>query len=295
MAGCLSALTKLESLRLGFQSPRSHHPSPPSTSTRADGTVVLLPALTHFWFQGVCGYLEDLVTAIDAPLLGFVQITFFSQPSFSISQLAQFIGRTRNFNALSQADVVFLSHSVEVTLSPHPATGKLAVIMLGISRAPPGEAEAKAEASVELSSALELVCSSVLPRLSPMERLDIREDRLGRPRWQANIANAQWLELLRPFTAVKILHLSGGVALHIAPALQGLSGESAAQVVPALRSLFVVGLQQSGAVQEAVFQFIAARQVAGCPIVVPCWERRQRVVIAPGDRRLISPLRLPSN
>jgi len=232
------------------------------------------------------------VTAIDAPLLGFVQITFFSQPSFSISQLAQFIGRTGNFNALSQADVVFLSHSVEVTLSPHPATGDLAVIVLGISSAPPGEAEAKAEASLELSSALAQVCSSVLPRLSPLERLDIREDQLGRPCWQANIANTQWLELLRPFTAVKILHLSGGVALHIAPALQELAGESAAQVLPALRRLFVVGPQQSGAVQEAICQFVAARQVAGCPRAVPCWERGQRVVNAPGDRRLISPLRL---
>ena len=100
------------------------------------------------------------------------------QPSFSISQLALFIGRTRNFNVLSQVDVVFLSHSIEVMLSPHPATGDLAVIVLGISCGPPGEAEAeaKAEALLELSSALVQVCSSVLPRLSLLECLDIHED-----------------------------------------------------------------------------------------------------------------------
>ncbi len=100
------------------------------------------------------------------------------QPSFSISQLALFIGRTRNFNVLSQVDVVFLSHSVEVTFSLHPMTGDLAVVMLGISHSPPGEAEAeaKAEALLELSSALVQVCSSVLPRLSLLECLDIHED-----------------------------------------------------------------------------------------------------------------------
>jgi len=68
IATCLSAMTKLESIELGFGSSShpyqaSRHALPPPIPR------ILLPVLTDFWFQGNSGYLEDLMAHIDAPLL----------------------------------------------------------------------------------------------------------------------------------------------------------------------------------------------------------------------------------
>jgi hypothetical protein len=67
----------------------------------------VLPALTHFRFEGVSEYLEDLMARVDAPLLTFLSITFqatfIHQPIFDIPQVAQFIRRMTRFQALDEA------------------------------------------------------------------------------------------------------------------------------------------------------------------------------------------------
>ena len=67
MVRCLSTLTRLKTLKLGFKSPLSR----PARETRRLHTPTrsILLALTIFWFQGVSEYLQDLVARIDAPLL----------------------------------------------------------------------------------------------------------------------------------------------------------------------------------------------------------------------------------
>jgi hypothetical protein len=73
MVACLSSLTRLETLRLGFRSPQSRpdRPSPPPP------TRVIVPVLANLSFYGASEYLEDLVAQIDAPLLYHFDITFF--------------------------------------------------------------------------------------------------------------------------------------------------------------------------------------------------------------------------
>jgi hypothetical protein len=81
MATCLSVSTRLQYVRIKFESPRSRpdlkirRPPPP--------TRFLLPVLTKLEFKGVAEYLEDLVARIDAPLLDKLEITFFIGTSFS--------------------------------------------------------------------------------------------------------------------------------------------------------------------------------------------------------------------
>ncbi|KAH9952358.1 hypothetical protein BGW80DRAFT_680353 [Lactifluus volemus] len=90
MATCVSALTSLTYLSIGFKSPASRPDPitrPPPPLTRA-----VLPALTNFYFRGVSEYLEDLIARIDAPLLHCVVILFFNQLVFDIQQLTRFIG-----------------------------------------------------------------------------------------------------------------------------------------------------------------------------------------------------------
>jgi len=101
MVTTLSVLTRLESLFIGFNSPRcrperNSRRSPPPTRT-------LLPVLTGLQFKGVGEYLEDFVARINAPLLEKLDINFFHQLIFVTPQLTQFISRTPMFNAHDEA------------------------------------------------------------------------------------------------------------------------------------------------------------------------------------------------
>jgi hypothetical protein len=104
MITCLSALTRLEILWIGFKSPLSR---PPQESRHPLPTHTVLPALTELTFIGVSEYLEDLVTRIDAPLLNHLDISFFHQLLFDTPRLVQFISRTPKLNACDEARVIF--------------------------------------------------------------------------------------------------------------------------------------------------------------------------------------------
>jgi len=107
-----------------------------------------------------------------------------------------------------------------------------------------------------------------LPPLPTLERLGIYESRHLRPRWQDDIVNTQWLQLFHPFSSVKNLFLSEKLVQLVAPALQELTGERVTEVLPALQNLFLHGAEPSEAVQEAIGQFIAKRQISDCPVAV---------------------------
>jgi hypothetical protein len=66
-------------------------------------------------------------------------------------------------------------------------------------------------------------------------------DYLSLSHWKDDVENTQWLELLDPFTALKNLYLTNGIAQRFCGALQEASGERATEVLPALCSLFVRG------------------------------------------------------
>jgi hypothetical protein len=256
----LAALTRLETLFVKFNSPRSRprpksrRPSPP--------TRTLLPVLAILVFQGVSQYLEDLVARIDAPLLNMLQIHFFHQPIFSTPQLAQFISRTPNFEASNEARLVFASWEVRITL-PQINDGTIKLIIMC------------EELDVQLMS-LEQVCNSSFPQafIPAVEHLYILEDELDVPDvfLGDDIENSHWLELLRPFTAVRDLYMVYEIATFISPALQELVGERVTEMLPALRTLFLEEPLISG---SAIVQFIAARQLACYPIVISSWEREE--------------------
>jgi hypothetical protein len=86
----------------------------------------------------------------------------------------------------------------------------------------------------------------------------------------------QWLELLQPFTAVKNLYLSKEFAPRILPALQELVGSRATEVLPTLQNILLEELAQTRPVQEAIEQFVAARQVTTHPIAVLRWDNSER-------------------
>jgi hypothetical protein len=210
-------------------------------------------------FKGVGEYLEVLVARIDAPLLSNLNITFFHQLIIDTPLLAQFISRAQNFKAYDEAHVSFSASRSFVTL-PRSIGEE---VQLRISCRQP---------DWQLSSLAQVCNSSFSQALIPTsERLYVAED--GDLHWQDDIESGQWLELFRPFTAVKDLYVSSEFTPRIAPALQELIGERVTEVLPALQTLFLGEPLPSGPVQEAIGQFVAARHLANHPIVVSVWKR----------------------
>jgi len=263
MATCLSALTSLKELRLTFESPRSlpdrgiiRHFTPTTPATRA-----VLPALIRFRYRGMSEYLEDLAARIDAPMLHSLKITLLNQLIFDTSNISEFISRTPKFKVLDEARVAFDDWEVSVTF---PRTVER--LHLGILCR---------QSDWQLSS-LAQVCGSSLPLVSSLGHLYIYNSKYLRLGWQDDdVENAQWLELLRPFTAVKNLHLCKEFAPRVAAVMEELVGESVTEVLPALRNIFVEGYQPSVPLEEGIRRFIAARHLSSEPIKVSHWDREQ--------------------
>ena len=259
MVACLSTLTSLEWLLLEFQSPppRSdwgiRRPPPP--------TRTILPVLEYFMFTGVCEYLEYLVTRIDAPQLGSLDITFFNDIMFVTPQLTRFISHTPMLEAFGVASVGFWS-SASITLSSIHKDFDDESLKVRISCT---------ELDWQLSF-LEQVCTTSLPFLSTLEDLYM-EGYPGPQDWKDNIDYAPWLELLHSFPAVKNLYLGKRLAQCVVPALQDLVGGRTTEVFPNLQNIFLEELHESGSVQEGIGKFVAARQVTRHPIAVSRWEK----------------------
>jgi hypothetical protein len=123
-------------------------------------------------------------------------------------------------------------------------------------------------------SSVAQVFTSFFPSIYMVEHLYIYGPQYLPSQWQDDIENMQWLEIFHPFIAVKNLYASKEFAQCIAPVLQQLvRGRVTEVLLPALESLFLEELQLSGPVQEAIGQFVAARQLSSHPISVSLWER----------------------
>jgi hypothetical protein len=81
-----------------------------------------------------------------------------------------------------------------------------------------------------------------------------------------------WLDLLRPFAAVKNLYLSEELFSHIAPALQELVGGRTTEVLPALENMFLEDFLPRGRIYEGIKRFVAARQLTSHPVAVSRWD-----------------------
>ena len=262
MVTYLSMLTRLEKLYIGFKSPQSR----PDQRRRRPPPLTrpLLPVLTTWEFRGASEYLEELVVRIDAPLLEYLDIVFFNQLIFDTPQLAQFISRrTPQFKTV-QLDFDDFFGAPNVSLfSQEPFPSQL---IFGVS----------CNQSDWQLSFMTQMCSSSFPRglIPTVENLYIQESHsASMPPWQDNVEGSQWLELLHPFTAVKALYIPEEFTPRIAPVLQELVGERVTEVLPTLQTLFLEETSLSGPVQEAIEQFVAARQLANLPIVVSRWDR----------------------
>ncbi len=200
-----------------------------------------------------------LTRSLDTPLLDDLHITFFHQHIFDTPQLTQFISRTPNLKTPGEACVVFSLDHVRVMLpQASPRLLELRVTCW--------------QSNWQLSSLAHIYSALPQALIPTMEHLYIYDGYYLLPHWQDDIEDGQWLEVLHPFTSVKKLYLSRELTPFIAPALQEFVGERVTEVLPALQTLFLEEDHPLGPVQEAIGKFVAARQLAGHPIIVSHWE-----------------------
>jgi hypothetical protein len=253
MATCLAALPNLTSLFIGFKSPLSRPVGiAPPVLTRA-----VFPALTHLSFRGVSEYFEDFIARIEGPRPYSLAITFFMDLIFDIPQLHNFINRTLT-ERVNQASLELTSLEIKIIFGNF-------------------QLEIKCERLDWQLSSMTQILSQQLPRLSHIEHFQICEppDSPYRIRREDNpdMDPLQWLELFRLLIAVQSLYVSERLVHRVAAALQELTAEMATEVLPALRNLWLEGLQPSGPAENAIKSFAAARQPTDHPVVIQSWGR----------------------
>ena len=244
MAAALSALTKLEDMRLSFSYPYSDSdlkdPAPPLL------TRSVLPALKRLELRGDGEYLDDFVARIDVPSVNYLKITFTDRNLFvhDFFHLSQFIGRVEKFRSFDFAEFDLQHNIANVSLSrqrwtPGSLPGALQLTFLWTGGPLPS-----------------LVGACNLLPLSNIENFDMSTWRLS----ESNTSGPQWLEVLRRFSAAKSLSLK---SKHIVPpvafALKQVIEEGMTDVLPAMQELSISRSLSAGPVREAIEQFVAAR------------------------------------
>ncbi|KAH9171544.1 hypothetical protein EDB89DRAFT_1970441 [Lactarius sanguifluus] len=262
MVTCLSALTKLRTLSIGFRLPTSHSDQ---TISRPDPQArAVLPALAFFDFRGTSEYLENLVAQIDTPLLDYFRITYFNRFTIDIPQLSQFISRTE---------------SLELDRSKHAelnfGVGK-ANIRLDCEHVGRRQSRLFLQISCQGLDRQVLLLSQVLGQspamLSNVGHLSIHAHCLQLA-WEEDeeedVGDVGYLELLRPFAAVETLRLHGHAAGPVALALEVVAEEMAdAEVLPVLHSLWLQDLPVA-----SLEHFTSVRWKYGCPVAIVNTER----------------------
>ena len=252
---CLSMLTRLKSLVLGFQHPRSrlHRASrhlPPLTR-------LVFPNLTSLCFHGDIEYLEGILSRIETPMLDYSDFHFFHQLVIDTPLLGHFTRRTESLMSISGARVQFRDGGFWL-VGQKDTTADINRIVLSL--------QISCEALDWQLSAAAHVSNLFLSSLQALETLEIvvsHED------YQSEIEVIQWRELLHPFTCVKTMTLESEDPVRlISPALQDLARERSTLPTLQTLSLTAYSSQPSGSPKEAIEQFIAMRQSYGQLITV---------------------------
>ena len=248
MVACVVELPRLNTLRLEckWATVRLGQRCPPPI------TRTVLPALTHFQYDGASQYLEDLVAQIDCPELQKITVSDTNPVvDFQIAQLAR-----------------FLNHSLGPETSPYKPTelylddGSVSIHMYHDPKHPSYTWDPSTTYIYYCWTGQQVsYVANVLNQFSPILSTVAYLSLMSFPYRQFKGADeADWLHLLRPFSAVQTLHVSRELARHVALALKGFP---AAEVLPSLRLTCLEGHPES-----SLEEFVAARELSDRPVIV---------------------------
>ena len=250
MVTCLIALPRLHQLTIGFQSATSH----PDLIGPPPVTRAVLPVLNWFKFQGASEYLEDLTARIDCPQLDQIIIEYlYHFGDLQVAQLSTFIDRSvgPKLTLCKHAQVTFHRREVSFTMFPFRESGPTITTIkcVGINRQVFHLAQVLSQFSATLSYVIHL-------------KLYTWPDD-SRSEYMSNAANAEWLPLLRLFSVAQTLYVSSKLARGVALALEDITAEMVAEVLPSLGFIYLVHRLASH-----IEKFAAARRLSGHPVTV---------------------------
>ncbi|KAN0135580.1 hypothetical protein V8E53_006471 [Lactarius tabidus] len=247
---CLAALPRFEPLHIGCEFVTFHPDQirpPPVTRT-------LLPALHCFEFWGDGKYMAGLVYRIDCPRLNQIHIKYSRWPlDFQLAQLFQFIDRSEDpMLTLIKHTYVSISHH-QVYLEMHPVhlrTGSCLDrgLITVLTQYPDIDSEP----------------SYLIQLFGQPSALFSRVAHLKLFRHRANdYQGDEWLHVLRRFSALRTLEVSGKLTEDIAYTLERIAEEMDADVLPVLDSIHI-GDQPVSCIEK----FLAVRRLSGRPVTI---------------------------
>ena len=239
LVACLAVLPRLKALTVSlptWTSQDDHWKIDPPPKTG-----VALPALTSFAFLSERTYLEEFVAQIETPRLEWIDITFQEFLDSQIPQLTEFINRSGlKPSSFEDAKICFDDHDmVFIDLNY-----ELDHIPFSIHISSWEETNHKVWCMVQALRQISGILSNVghleidTERRWPIEdEDDDDEDEYE----DEDMGDADWLGLLRPFTAVETLYVCEKYGKSVARALEGMPAEIGNQVLPALKELVLEG------------------------------------------------------
>jgi hypothetical protein len=248
----LSLMPQLEKLGIQFYSPLPNRDVERQLMITPIVTHITLPNLRWFSFKGVSAYMEGLLAQIDAPVLSELRITLFSQLTFTVPRLLQFMD-TSNTLSFSTVRLTFINDAAEL----------LAFQLVGQRRYSFGVRIMCSHLDWQVSSASQIL-TALHPVLSAAEKLTVSHIEHSRSsEWHNEVDRTQWRQLLRPFSNLKTLHVQNELVGKLARSLQADDGESPLEILPNLKEVRYSGEDDT---RDAFTQFINERRAAGYPV-----------------------------
>jgi hypothetical protein len=215
---------------------------------------VIISSLSCLKYQGTSKYLDSFLARLDAPRLTNIEITFFAETRFNVSNLNEFIHRTEIRKLQGRADILFSEGSVSISSTQSfPAYLKLQVLCDLLNR--------------QVLSISQL-CGH-LPSFYLVD--DIRIEATGKrsSSWQYEVSVdcETWAMLIRSFKAIKCVRLAGDISVEIMRALRLSRRYSTLLLV--LSQLCIYGPCSSyPPLRELVVSLMVDRRLTGRPIEV---------------------------
>ena len=225
----LGAMPQLQYLNVGFLSSKLPHlrrggkataPGPPNR--------VVLSHLGHFYFRGVCAYLEALVTRLDTPRVYDICLTFFHQLSYPLPSLSAFLSRTKRFG-FDGVRINLYAQGAIISATPviSRQSGETFFIRIPCDHL-----------DYQVISVAH-VCDSFRPNFANMEDLFIEYHQSQLPvEWSGEVEPALWSEVLAQFHGMKTLWVSSALVSEVTQAIR-FGAQQLLEKVPMLAWIIV--------------------------------------------------------
>ena len=250
----LSFMPQLEMLLIRFRFPVPNRDVEWQLMHTPIVTHVTLPNLRSLTFQGVSAYMEAVVRRITTPRLKELLIHFYTQLTFSVPLLLQFVNATENFR-INGAKIKFFREKVYVGMFSRGQAEKYDLFINVVSR----HLDWQVSSVAQIFNSLGQISSAV-------EVLVLKHEVHSQSSEEHNeVDRTEWRKILRWFSNVKTLRFDGGLVHELSRCLRLDAGELPLELLPELQELTYSGIDDTG---DAFTSFVAARQNAGRPVTL---------------------------